>query len=229
VYATTTDELVAVFRREVDDVVSFDGDDSDRLWSDADAYGYLTEACDAVAKGTDGLFKVLRLQFTAGEPTVKLPAYVLHIREMRHVEANRTVSHANANDTFHRGVDYGSPFLGASMFDSFGRPTTFVRDYEKRALRLIPIPTEDGTLEAQCTVTIATPMLAGLPLPFLDTEDQRLLLTKMKALAYLKHDAETFDKFRADRYASEFDTKLAERKSRLRSYRRTPAAVRMDW
>ena len=230
--AFSTDELVTRWRSEVvDKITDVNGSDEDCLWSDYDAYGYLTEAVDAVAKLTDGLYKVVRLPFLAGDQMVRLPSYVLDIREARLVNTNRPVDQANANDTNYGWVlDYGMKWLGASaLHEGSGEPTHFIRDFEAKALRLVPHPLVADTLEIQCTITTATFMEAGVPLPFTDIEDQRLLLHKMKALAYLKQDAETEDLARAKLFAALFEQGAMDRKSALQRMRRKPSVMRFNW
>ena len=230
--AQTTDELVTRFRSEVvDKITDVDGSDADCLWSDYDIYGYLTEAVDAVAKLTDGLYKTISLPFQAGDQMVSCPKYVLDIREARLVNSNQPVEQINANSVNYGWVrDYGLRWIGSSaLHEGSGEPSCFVRDFEQKALRLVPHPLVGDTLEIQCTITTSIPMEAGMPLPFGDTEDQRLLLHKMKALAYLKQDAETEDLKRATLFAGLFEQGYMDRKSALQRYRRTPPVMRMNW
>lgn len=212
--AATTDELERRFRSDVKDIkTAADGSDFGCLWTDADVYGYMTVACDALAKLTQGLYKTLQLQIAANNAWVKLPSYVQHIREAHLLSNNARVEQVDAAD-----VDY-APASGA--------PQLYVRDYDRRSLRLLPTPTIPDTLEIQAAVSIALPMEAGLPVPFTDTEDQQLLLEKMKALAYLKHDAETEDLTRARVHADLYAQGALSRMSLLGNLRRTPPVMRM--
>jgi hypothetical protein len=220
VLATTTSELAVLFRQDVDDVLSDDDtDDSDRLWSDVEVYRYMTAACDALAKLTDGIYKVLELPIVSGESVISLPRTVLQIREAKLVSNDVPVVQRNANerrwDTYSRD-DYGSCVRGP----------TYTRDYERRAIVLYPEPTADDTLEVQCTVTTATALSENMLLPFLDMEDQQLLLLSMKAQAYKKQDVETQDLQRAKMYEQDFKAGALQRKYELQRYRRTPGTVR---
>lgn len=222
-FATTSDELLRFFRAEVNDAVE------PYLWEDFEAYGYMTEGFDALLKQGNVQFKVLSLPFTAGVATVSLPARVLHIRQA-HIDG-KPVNPANANSQgFERADDYGQIASSPSaLFDSSGTPEHYVRDYEAKALRLVPIPDAAGTLELQCTVGLTFAMEEGVPLPSTDAEDLRLVLHYMKSLAYQKQDAETEDLVRAKYHAGNFVVGVTEREQRLRNYRRTPGTVRMDW
>ena len=79
-----------------------------------------------------------------------------------------------------------------------------------------------------CTVSIRVPLGEGLPLPFLETVDQLLLLHFMKSLAYRKHDAETEDLVRARDHEQHWIAGVQDRKSELNNYRRKPTVIRMS-
>lgn len=221
-FATTSDELLLRFRSEVDDTVK------PYLWSDDDGYGYMTEGFDAFLKRADSKLAVLSLAFTAGEGRVPLPTKVLHIRHMRIVGGGE-VAPAPMSGLSAPRDDYGLSLSGASaMFEGSGTPCVYVRDYDAKALRLVPIPAADGVLEVQCTTNIGVPMASGAPLPTTDSEELRLVLSYMKSLAYQKHDAETEDLVRARFYAEQFRAGVLDRDSRLRNFRRPPGAVQMQ-
>lgn len=221
-FATVSDELLRFFRAESDDTVE------PYLWADWEAYGYMTEAFDALLKQTEVQYRVLRLPFAAGVATVPLPARVLHLREV-HIDG-RKLDPANANAPgFEHADDYGRIASAPSaLFDSSGEPEFYVRDYESKALRLVPIPAAAGTLEVQASVSIAMPMAEGIPLPTTDAEDLRLVLHYMKHLAFQKHSADTEALVRAKWHLGEYTAGAAEREARLRNYRRTPGTVRMQ-
>lgn len=221
-FATTADGLLAFYRAEVDDAVA------PYLWADFEAYGYMTEGFDTLLKKAEVKYEVLTLPFTVDVPTVALPAKVLHIRSMRIVGGGE-VSPRAMFEVSAPVDDYGLQLSGPSaMFEGSGTPCIYVRDYEKRGLRLVPIPNASGSLEIQCTTTISAPMQAGTALPTTDSEDLRLVLHYMKALAYQKHDAETEDLVRARWHQESFRQGVLERESKLRNFRRPPGVVRME-
>lgn len=223
-FATTADGLLAFFRAEVDDQTSAES----RLWEDWEAYGYMTEGFDALLKKAEVRYEKLTLPFTADVPTVALPAKVLHIRSMRIVGGGEVTPRAMTDLTV-PVEDYGLQLSGQSaMFEGSGTPCVYVRDYESRALRLVPIPNASGTLELQCTVNLGAAMQTGVALPTTDSEDLRLVLHYMKSLAYQKHDAETEDLVRARFHEERFRAGVLERESKLRNFRRPPGVVRMQ-
>lgn len=228
--ATTATEFLSVFRDEVDDASIYTaGNDDVCLWKDREIYRYMTAAVDALAKDTDGLFKLVRLPYTASSSVVLLPKYVLHIRHARDITNERDLTPCNTDGVMSTDTsDYGRFDTQNSMFQGTGHVTHYVRDYEKKHLRLVPIPATAGELELQCTVTLQLPMADGLPMPFEDTQDQLLLLEYMKYLAYRKQDAETEDLVRSDKAKAAYDAGAKARKAELRNYRRTPGVVRMQ-
>lgn len=231
-FATTADELLLNFREDVhDDVVYSAGDDSLCLWQDREIYRYMTVAVDRLARDTHGLVEVLTLPFVEGVPTVALPARVLEIRHVRSITHGWPMTPANTNS---RGMgmtdDYGLRAFGSqSMFDSRGRPRTYVRDYQARALNLVPIPDTDGQIAISCVVTISDPMEAGTDLPFMEATDQLLVLEYMKHLAYRKQDAETEDLVRSDKALAYYKHEAPARKAEINDQRRTPGVVKMEW
>lgn len=223
-FASTADELLRHFRADVGDAVA------PYLWEDWEAYGYMTEGFDALLKTANVQTTVLRLSFANGVPTVALPKSLLHIRAMRVVGHGPLRAASATERAAVRSNDYGAPWPGEdSMFTGTGMPQFYVRDYERRALRLVPIPNLDGTIELQGTTTVSLPMDDGAALPSTDAEDLRLVLHYMKYLAYTKHDAETEDLVRSSHHEARFRAGAEERESRLRNYRRPPGVVRMEW
>lgn len=209
--ASTADELVALARLETGDEVA------PYLWSDFEWYAWLTEACDALLKRADIAFKKYELSVAAGQAVVPLPSSLLHIREARFNDGS--LLQRNANEALRDS----EAFSAANVSD----PCVFVRDYEKRALRLVPAPNAAGLLTLQGTATIGAPMDSGMPLPTADAEDQRLLLHFMKWRAYSKHDAETEDLTRARENERLWRDGVLNREWSLRNQRRGAGGIKM--
>lgn len=229
--ANTSDDLDTIFRSLVDDVMLGDPPtDDDRLWKETDVYNYMTEAVDTVARRTLGLFKTIEIPVVANTQLYSLPAYVLDIRYARLLTAARMLHEHNVNDySGFKDDDYGQSLMGSdAIFTTTGTPTQFMRDYDARGIRLIPIPTDADTLELQCCVTLQAPISAGMPLPFSEAVDERLLLLKMQELAYGKHDADTYNAQLAQQFGAEFEAKVVDRASEWRRIRRKPGVVRME-
>lgn len=228
----TTDDLAARFRLDVADPLEGADDgpvDSESLWKNIEIFDYMTEAGDAVARETLGLFKLILLPVVADESTVTLPRSVLDIRYARLVMAQRELDVTNQNEVMRGQVvcDYGMQFVGGGR--ARGTPQTLARDRERKAVVLAPTPVQNDTLELQCSVTLTTPLLCGMPLPFLERPDIRLMLTYMKYLAYAKQDADTLDLTRSNTFKAQFDMGAEDRAVELRRQRRQPSPIRMEW
>ena len=229
IYLTSTD-LAKRFRSDVNDLkTDVNGGDFGCLWKDEEIYDYMTDAADAVATIVGTLYKTIQLPYAAGDATVRLPRYVLEIRTARLVNRNQPIEHRNINALGTLRDDYGLSITGTSLFGAQGRPESFVRDFDRQALRFVPTPNEADVLEIQCTTTPTLAMEADVPLPFVDRKDQLLMLLKMKALAYRKHDAETEDLTRAKENDAQFAFHSEERESQLRRNRRAPGEIKMNW
>lgn len=220
-FATTADELLQFFRSDVDDRIE------PYLWTDVDAYGYMTEGFDALLKRADVSYEILTLAITASVQDVSLPPQVMHIRSA-HIVGGGTVYPLGASDASFPRDDYGMPINSTISDPGTGIPSSYVRDYRANYLRLLPIPAADAVLEIQCTVSLVDPMASGVPLPTTDAEDLRLVLHFMKSLAYQKHDAETEDLVRSKFHEDRFRAGVLDRESRLRNMRRPPGTVRMS-
>jgi hypothetical protein len=228
-FAETVEDMIAAFRSDVDDVASSDG--SDNLWDVTDVLRYLNIAVDKTARTTLSLHEVITLAVTAGDPVVALPRRVLHLRHVRLASTGYVLSEQNANEGLFGVDDYG---ITTSITDELfsgrsGTPRVYVRDYETLGLRLYPTPVVDDSVIAQCTVTIESPLDETDDMPFTDADDQYLTLLWMKKLAYAKHDAETRDMERSKEYEAEYIAFALERNAAVRSLRRRPGNVRMQW
>ena len=227
--AKTAYDLLVIFRGEVSDIVNdVTVQEYARLWKDAEIYGYMTEACDALARDTELLYEVSSIGYLAGDLTVPLPPHILKIRSVRMVTANKTLRPNNANGPRTVYRDYGivSP---SSMFGVSGTPLEYVRDYDIGALRLVPTPIVADTLELQSSVTIPDALGTGDDVPFTEAIDQRLVLEYMKSRAYRKQDAETQDFKRADDAKAAYDLGSLKRAEQIRKYRRAAGVVQYQF
>lgn len=227
--AESVSDLLKLAREELDDVVQFQGDDDHTLWKTPLLLAYCTEGTDLVAKKTEGLYRALVLRIVAGQRLVRLPGYVRHIRSAALASTGEPLREINLNDParFLSATDYGAPT--SLLDDSPGVPSAYTRDYSAKGLLLDRAPQTDDGIDIQCSVTLAEPLALDDDFPLTDPEDQRLVLTFIKYRAYGKHDADTYDLQRAIQYRDEFMSDLSARAVDLRSVRRAPGAVRMDW
>ena len=231
--ATTTDELLSDFREDVADPlegIDASHPDSDNLWSNAVAYRYMTDACDRLARDTNGLIKLLTVPYVVGQSIITLPRHILHVYSARLLSSNRVLKPRNVDSMEAMAIsDYGIRGVGLDqMFNSHGEPRVFVRDYDQKGIRIAPLPQRADSLVLQCSMVPAVPLSAGMMLPFLDRPDQHLILTYMKYLAYRKQDSDAYDLKRSNEFKAEYDATVLDREQEIRNIRRTPGVVRPE-
>lgn len=228
---TTTDDLVRRFRSDTDDALRGPADepDADSLWSIADVADYMAEGVDRVARKVLPEFKTFDLPVVGGEPDVRLPAgfTVLDIRRARLKVARRSLDEVNVEGTGQALDDYYSTRINGDWEDLTGSPRMFTRNYRAGYLRLVPAPMANDTLTL--TASYSPALVEGGPMPFEAPEDLYLVLLWMKKRAYEKHDADTYDPERAEKFEAEFERRCKQRESEARRIRRAPQSVRYSW
>lgn len=230
----TTDDVVTRFRNEVDDVVRGTGADAENavLWTTDEIYAYMQEAINQTASGTQGLFKTFTIPYVASDgPYVALPsAYELFDISEVTTSAGRTVlTPFNTVDGGSLVGDYGDVFANRGSWDNAtGRPRRYSRDFRPGYLRLYPAPTEDDTLTITANIG-AMDVYPGMPFPFTNPKDVRLVLMWIKHLAYGKKDVDTFDPNRSTLEKNAFDELVVYRKYECQRLRKAPTPARFSW
>lgn len=222
--AATATELASIFRSEVDDLLQDSCGDEDCLWKNSDVYTYMTEAVDAVMRGTGGVGGQIRVDYALGQAVIALPKKVLQVSAawLADGQTLRVTSLADA------GYDRNFEAYELDMTQT-GTPGTLMTEYGYDKCAFYPLPDAAGTLTITGRFTLSMPLQEGVPLPIRDIADQRLALVYMKSMAYAKHDAETYDLGRSQAYRAEFDTRILDREVELRKLRRPPGTVKMNW
>jgi hypothetical protein len=86
--------------------------------------------------------------------------------------------------------------------------------------RLVPIPTTDDTLELTVLhMPINDVDCSSAALEVTEREDQHIIKTYMKKLAFEKQDADTYDKELSDRFEREFNQRADDRRREIRRTR----------
>lgn len=224
----TSTELKGIFRREIDDLPQEDGSDAGCLFSDADIYRYMNSAAVMVARRVVSLYKIFRLDITAGEGLIKMPAErILKIRRAYAETSRNELEQLNMGEDYVTD-DYGLRISSASWEFSTGTPHSFVLDYHPGYIRLYPIPTADDEFVVHAHILPATILPDG-PFPFIAEEDISLCQLWMKKLAYDKHDADTLDPAKSQRFEAEFERRVRIREPEFRRQTRGPAVTRSIW
>lgn len=190
-------ELLEAFREEMKDV------EVPHLWSDADIFRYLDDAQKMLCRLTEGIedsstADVCRLNVVPGTEWYPLSQKILKVREAVNTTTGRPYGVVNMEKASLQGV----------LFNGHPGPLKlFVTGMEKHKLRAWPMPADSATVELR---------VFRLPLkPITDAGDQTLevsehhhnaLLLWMKHLAYLKQDADAYDKNAASEFEAAFRT-----------------------
>lgn len=218
----TVDELLATFRREIEDTVS------PYLWSDAEFLQYLDEAQDDFAAHTRVLTRQITLPYTASDTFLVVPDYVVDIRRIN-APSGQKVSLYN-EETWYEArttTDYGRRIFNTQWeTDSSEEPEAVITDIVTDQIRLYPIPTVDGSLSLNIYSTPFTTPIDGDELEITKKPYQLCILLKVYALAYKKHDSETFNPELAGQFENNYTEKRMELQHRIDQRRRRPQAVR---
>lgn len=229
----TSEDVIRRFRSDVDDVLRAESapTDADALWSIADVNDYIADAVERLARRSLSEFQMLVVNVVANEPLCKLSSSLI-VLDIDHVYMNigsRTLHSRNVDSLVGYNDDYGSMFprVGSPWETRTGTPIYYLRDLKNNALRLIPIPVVNDTLNISATVAPA--YVEGAPLPFTTREDMALILLWMKHLAYSKHDADTFDPTRASMFADQFERDTLDRRYEAQRLRHSVQHIRFSW
>lgn len=209
-------ELLEVFRDEVSDLVA------PYLWSDALLYRYMDEAQKMFCRKTEGIEDastpaVCRVSVVAGTDWYPLSPKILKVREAVVTATGKPIAVMNMEKASVKGV----------RFD--GRPgplKVFVAGLEKQKLRAWPMPAEDSTVELRVfRLPMADITDAGDQEFEIDEQHHMALLLWMKHRAYLKEDAETFDRGKAEQNEARFYAYCAEARKEQERARHQPGTV----
>lgn len=188
-------ELLTLFRSEMgDQAVPY-------LWSDEDVFGYEDDAQKMFCRMTDGIADattaaVVDLAVTPGSDWLNLHPKIKRIRYASRSDTGRPVEVINPDDMPQRRWYFDG---------TTGVVKALVIGAEAKKARVYPVSNE--------TVTVKLTVFRLPLLPITTDGDQALevdeehhahLLHWMKHRAYLKQDAETFDRTRAKEFEDKF-------------------------
>jgi hypothetical protein len=181
------------FRLDVDDTVA------PYLWADTEVYGYIDDAQKMFCRLTGGLgdasSSLTLLSYTAGDNAVALSPLILKIRAAYDSTTGVPVELINVEDMASRALRFDG---------GTGLVRYLVTGMEENAARVHPVPDAAGAVQL---------VVERLPLLEVDDTDQDLevadqhkhgLSLWVRACAYGKQDADTFDAKRADNFAAQF-------------------------
>ncbi len=188
-------ELLTLFRSEMSDKVE------PYLWEDSEGFGFIDDAQKMFCRKTDGLSDasteaVVKLAVVPDADWLALHPSILRVRSAIRSTTGRSIEVINADDM---------P-LREWFFDGATGPVkALVIGMEANKARVFPKSNE--TMDILLTV-FRLPLVSitdvGDQALEISSEHHRHLLHWMKHLAYLKQDAETFDRTKAEEFEGRF-------------------------
>lgn len=204
----TSEELLDLFRSEMDD------QEETYLWADTEVYGYIDDAQNMFCRLTDGIADatssdVVDIDVPIATDWVDLNPAILKIRGATRTSDGRPLEVVNYEDMDARGL----------RFDGRTGPIEFliVGEEEDKA-RVYPIA---SVADAIKLLTFRRPLItidSDMPLE-IGSQHHRHLLLWVKHLAYLKQDAETFNRSKSNEFEARFQSYCDQVKEEQRKKR----------
>lgn len=209
-------EILDLWRKEVDDTAS------PFLWSDEEAFSYLDDAQTMFCRKTDGIADattdaVTRLAVVPTSDALTLHRTVKRIRSARRLDTGRPVEVISEWQMEDRGW----------WFDQrVGPVRALVIGAEDAKVRVWPVSNETVTIVLTVfRLPLTTITSDGEQTLEIDEQHHRHLMLWMKHLAYSKHDAETFDKRKAEEFEERFLAYCEDVRAEQQRRRHKPRAV----
>lgn len=202
-------ELLELWRSDVNDSAA------PYLWSDAEAYAYMNDAYRQFIRNTGGVpdisSAVTRVPVVAGEKYATVSPLILRFMGARLASTGRPVEIVNATDLPRMSApDYGQ-LRDLSRLDSPGPIHSMIVGQERvqagGTVQWVQVPVVDDVVELTVFRLPLDTIADGdefFEFPDIGAEHVEHLAIHMKARAYGKQDAETFDRGRRDAYKAEF-------------------------
>ena len=199
----TSSELHDYFRREVSDTKK------PYLWSTADIYRWIDDAQTMFCRQTEGIedastVGICRISVVPSTEWYTLSPKILKLRRVTRADTGCVVPVVNME----KAPSYGIRFDGRP-----GPLKVLVTGFEKHKLRAGPMPNETVTLEL-AVFRLPLVAISGESDQELEIDEQHhlSLVEWVKHKAYLKDDAETYDRRRSDEAGARFLATCAKAK-----------------
>lgn len=213
-----SEELFDAFRSDVVDV------ETPYLWSTDEVWRYMNDAYVMFARLTDGIADstsdLTRVDVVTAEADAEVSPLILKFREARLASTGRKLEIINHTDLpMTSRSDYGQ--LRYLYTNRMPGPVRYmVVGKQRKLVTWMQVPTEDDTVELVVDRLPAERITRpGQTFSDIGEEHHEHLLLWMKARAYAKQDAETFDKGRSEHYKSEFTAYCALAKAEATRYK----------
>jgi hypothetical protein len=219
------EDLLLLFRKQVQDL------SKPYLWDDVEVLQYLISAQDDLVRVIGGISDsttraLCDVSVVPNIPFAKISPYILHITKGKLVTANRSIPIIGEADLAQQAIiDYGFPIQQSLDDEDTGRVDYAVIGLNDNKLRWLKVPETADTFRMH---------IYRLPYPRIVDSDSCLevdeqhhihLLMGMKALAYRKEDAETYDKTLAGENEANFARYCERARDEKQRQRHKPRTV----
>lgn len=215
------------FRRDVDDIKLDPQSDAGLLFTDDDVLEYINVANQEFVEATKARPEMLRLSIQPNVRTITVPDRVIASRYMWATleSTGKRIPEVNLNESSYE-YDYDT-LIETSVFDSdqTGPPKMFTFDYEEGKLYLSHIPTTADRLLLPVYLEAKEICSWNDSLGIKKMRYVRMLLAGMKREAYLKQDADVYDKQESDRWRDIFAGYITQVMGELERRNKKPACM----
>ena len=217
----TSDDLYALFRSDIVDAVS------PYLWTDVEVWNYMNDAYRMYFRLTggipDAISSITQVPIVAGQATSVVSPLILRFNSAYLVSDGTDLKIVNDTQTPKLGsTDYGN-WVQAARDNTPGpvryMQTNVARDQYGGTVRWIKMPAVSDTVQLYVYRLPLDTVTTGFGFDELDEMHHEALMLWMKARAYGKQDAETFDRGRRDDYDKQFRAYCADARAEARRYK----------
>lgn len=218
-----TSDLYKLFRQDVVDL------EAPYLWSDLEVFTYMDDAQLMFARYGVGIgdvttTNVVRVPVAAGEEFACIHESILTIRKAELASTNRPLAIMNLLEGPHYDTDYGMIFNGSTEHLP-GPVRGIVVGEEYNKVRWVSVPEQNDEVVLS---------VYRLPINQITNKNQEFeirrehhycLLDWMKARAYAKQDAETFDRTKSAQHEQRFMDYCEKAKAEWERYKHKPREI----
>lgn len=219
-------ELYDLFRSDVVDVAA------PYLWSDTEVYAYMNDAYRHFVRLMGGVAdassSITQIPVVTGERDAVVSPHILRFRQAYLLSNGNEVEVVNQEDAHKfKRADYGASRITIS--DATAGPVRYMMiGLERTKVRWIQVPVTDDVVQLSVYRLPVDTIVEGntsFTFPDIGPEHIEWLMLWMKARAYGKQDAETFDKGRRDQFKADFEQYCAYSKAEWERYKHKPRSI----
>lgn len=206
------------------------------LWTDTEVFAYMNDAYRQFVRLTGGIpdatSDVTAVTVTAGDAYSEVSSKILRFRQAYLESTGHEITIVNQEDVGNLSrVDYGTSRV--SIHDLTPGPIRYMviglqRNQNAGLVRWVQVPMIDDVVRLSVyRLPMDTIEEGNETFEFLEIGEEHIewLMLWMKARAYGKQDAETFDRGKRDLYSKEFSAYCRNAKAEWERYKHKPRAV----